>query len=168
MSDPIIADLCRELEKARITLIDTQTHLAHHAEANAALHCSTTVLYSPLHAKVTAAIQQIEHALQRTEAAATGRDETKAARAGAPRPRPVHARPPPGRRVRILRRTVEGQPQHAPWPGNRLRPVRGPDRRSGAGRPARPEGVAADASRGVPAVTREYSPQPGTERRGRR
>jgi len=78
MTDPTILDLRRELEKARITLIDAQTHLAHHAEANAALHCSTTVLYSPLHAKVTASIQQIEHALQRTENAITVHDETKA------------------------------------------------------------------------------------------
>lgn len=70
MNDTIL-DLRRELEKARITLIDTQTHLAHHAEANAALHCSTTVMYSPLHAKVTAAIQQIEHALDRTVNAIT-------------------------------------------------------------------------------------------------
>jgi hypothetical protein len=72
VTDPTILDLRRELEKARIALIDTQTHLAHHAEANAALHCSTTVMYSPLHAKVTAAIQQIEHALLRTENALTG------------------------------------------------------------------------------------------------
>jgi hypothetical protein len=64
-----IADLRRELDKARITLIASQTHLAAHAEANAALHCATTVMYSPLHAQVTAAIQQIEHALQRTEQA---------------------------------------------------------------------------------------------------
>lgn len=78
MTDSTVLDLRRELEKARITLIDAQTHLAHHAEANAALHCATTVLYSPLHAKVTASIQQIEHALQRTEAAVAGRDETKA------------------------------------------------------------------------------------------
>lgn len=64
-----MADLRRELEKARITLIAAQTHLAAHAEANAALHCAPTVLYSPLHAQVTAAIGQIEHALQRTEQA---------------------------------------------------------------------------------------------------
>lgn len=44
-----------------------QSHLAAHAEMNAALHCATTVLHSPLHAAVTAAIQQIEHALQRTD-----------------------------------------------------------------------------------------------------
>ncbi|MEY9876612.1 hypothetical protein ABH931_006122 [Streptacidiphilus sp. MAP12-33] len=67
MTAQTIADLRRELEKARIVLIGAQTHLAHHAEANAALHCATTVLYSPLHAQVTAAIGQIEHALQRTE-----------------------------------------------------------------------------------------------------
>jgi hypothetical protein len=67
MIDPTITDLRRELEKARHALIDAQSHLASHAEMNAALHCATTVMYSPLHAKVTAAIQQIEHALQRTE-----------------------------------------------------------------------------------------------------
>jgi hypothetical protein len=66
-----VNDLRRELEKARHALIDTQTHLAAHAEANAALHCATAVMYSPLHAKVTAAIRQIEHALLRTEGALT-------------------------------------------------------------------------------------------------
>jgi hypothetical protein len=69
-----IADLRRELEKARLVLIGAQTHLAHHAEANAALHCAATVLYSPLHAQVTAAIGQIEHALQRTEQDITAAD----------------------------------------------------------------------------------------------
>lgn len=63
------ADLRRELEKARLTLISAQSHLAAHAEANAALHCAPTVLYSPLHAQVTASIASIEHALQRTEQA---------------------------------------------------------------------------------------------------
>lgn len=67
MTAQTIADLRRELEKARITLIASQSHLAAHAEANAALHCAATVLYSPLHAQVTAAIGQIEHALTRTE-----------------------------------------------------------------------------------------------------
>ncbi|MCU1617395.1 MAG: hypothetical protein JWO98_4935 [Frankiales bacterium] len=67
MTDPVITDLRRELEKARLALIDSQSHLAAHAESNAALHCATTVMYSPLHAKVTAAIGQIEHALTRTE-----------------------------------------------------------------------------------------------------
>jgi hypothetical protein len=62
-----IADLRRELEKARLVLIASQSHLAAHAEANAALHCATHVMYSPLHAQVTAAIGQIEHALLRTE-----------------------------------------------------------------------------------------------------
>ncbi|MFD9192953.1 hypothetical protein ACFWCA_32665 [Streptomyces phaeochromogenes] len=67
MSDPTITDLRRELEKARHTLIDAQSHLASHAQMNAALHCASEVYYSPLHAKVTAAISQIEHALKRTE-----------------------------------------------------------------------------------------------------
>jgi hypothetical protein len=67
MTDPVITDLRRELEKARHALIDAQSHLAAHAEMNAALHCATTVMYSPLHAKVTAALGQIEHALLRTE-----------------------------------------------------------------------------------------------------
>lgn len=71
MSLNTITDLRRELEKARHALIASQSHLASHAEANAALHCATTVMYSPLHATVTAAIQQIEHALLRTEAAVT-------------------------------------------------------------------------------------------------
>lgn len=67
MTDPTITDLRRELDKARLALIDTQTHLASHAQMNAALHCATTVMYSPLHAKVTTAIAGIEHALARTE-----------------------------------------------------------------------------------------------------
>jgi hypothetical protein len=69
MTDPPVTDLRRELEKARHALIDAQTHLAAHSEMNAALRCATTVMYSPLHAKVTAAIQQTEHALLRTEQA---------------------------------------------------------------------------------------------------
>jgi hypothetical protein len=67
VTDPTITDLRRELEKARYALIDAQSHLAAHAQANAALHCATEVFYSPLHAKVTAAIQGIEHALARTD-----------------------------------------------------------------------------------------------------
>jgi glycine/serine hydroxymethyltransferase len=68
MSSSLILDLHRELEKARLALIASQSHLAAHAEANAALHCATTVMYSPLHATVTNAVQQIEQALQRSEA----------------------------------------------------------------------------------------------------
>jgi hypothetical protein len=67
MPDPVVTDLRRELEKARHTLLGAQSHLASHAEMNAALHCATTVMYSPLHAAVTATIGQIEHALARTE-----------------------------------------------------------------------------------------------------
>lgn len=70
MTDPTITDLRRELDKARDALIAAQTYLAYHAEANAALHCATTH-HSPLHAKVTAAIGGIEHALLRTEQAVT-------------------------------------------------------------------------------------------------
>lgn len=65
--DPVITDLRRELEKARIALIAAQSHLASHAEANAALHCATTVMYSPLHATVTTAIHGVEKALERTD-----------------------------------------------------------------------------------------------------
>jgi hypothetical protein len=61
-----ITDLRRELEKARLALVDAQSHLTAHAQMNAALHCATEVFYSPLHAKVTAAIAGIEHALART------------------------------------------------------------------------------------------------------
>lgn len=71
MTDPTITDLRRELDKARAALIDAQSHLSAHAHMNAALHCATEVFYSPLHAKVTAAIQGIEHALLRTESALT-------------------------------------------------------------------------------------------------
>jgi hypothetical protein len=67
MTDPTITDLRRELEKARYALVDAQSHLSAHAHMNAALHCATEVFFSPLHAKVTAAIQGIEHALTRTE-----------------------------------------------------------------------------------------------------
>lgn len=67
MTDSTITDLRRELEKARLTLIDAQSHLAAHAQMNAALHCASDVFYSPLHAKVTAAIAGIEHALARTD-----------------------------------------------------------------------------------------------------
>lgn len=67
MTDPTITDLRRELEKAREALGGAATHLARHAEMNAALHCATNVMYSPLHAKVNAAIQGIEHALNRTQ-----------------------------------------------------------------------------------------------------
>jgi hypothetical protein len=66
--DPTVTDLRRELEKgARLALIAAQSHLAAHAEANAALHCATTVMYSPLHARVTNAIQGVEQALERTD-----------------------------------------------------------------------------------------------------
>ena len=65
--NPTITDLRRELEKAREALAGTETHLARHAEMNAALHCADRVMYSPLHAKVTAALAGIDHALQRTQ-----------------------------------------------------------------------------------------------------
>lgn len=71
MTDPTITDLRRELEKAREALTGAEQHLARHAEMNAALHCATTVMYSPLHAKVTTAIAGIEHALARTQQAVT-------------------------------------------------------------------------------------------------
>ncbi|MFD1274897.1 hypothetical protein ACFQ5X_51205 [Streptomyces kaempferi] len=67
MTDPTITDLRRELEKARDALTDAAIHLARHAEMNASLHCATNVMYSPLHAKVTAAVRGIDHALDRTE-----------------------------------------------------------------------------------------------------
>lgn len=67
MTETVITDLRRELEKARAALIDAQSHLSAHAHMNAALHCATEVFFSPLHAKVTAAITGIEHALARTE-----------------------------------------------------------------------------------------------------
>ena len=67
MTDPTITDLRRELEKAHEALEAASLHLARHAEMNAALHCSPNVMYSPLHAKVIAAMHGITHALQRTE-----------------------------------------------------------------------------------------------------
>ena len=69
MSQHVITDLRRELEKTRLALVAAQTHLAAHAEANAALHMATTVMYSPLHAHVTAAIAGAADALQRSDAA---------------------------------------------------------------------------------------------------
>jgi hypothetical protein len=62
-----VTDLRRELEKARLALVAAQSHLASHAEMNAALHCATSVMYSPLHAKVVSAIAGIDHALERTK-----------------------------------------------------------------------------------------------------
>lgn len=67
MTDPTVTDLRRELEKARETLSAVERHLARTAEANAALHVAERVMYSPLHAKVTAALAGIGHALERTE-----------------------------------------------------------------------------------------------------
>jgi hypothetical protein len=67
MTDPTVTDLRRELEKARLALIDVLKHLTAHAAMNAALHCADRVMYSPLHAKVDNAIQGIDHALARTE-----------------------------------------------------------------------------------------------------
>lgn len=84
MNQPTITDLRRELEKARYALIDAQSHLSAHAEANAALHCATEVFYSPLHAKVTAAINGIEHALLRTESAVAGQPKPEHSDANCP------------------------------------------------------------------------------------
>ena len=67
MTDPIIVDLRRELEKAGAALAAAEAHLARHAEMNAALHCAERVMYSPLHAKVATAMHGVDHALARTE-----------------------------------------------------------------------------------------------------
>lgn len=64
--DHTITDLRRELHKAREALSSAEAHLAKHAEMNAALHCAQRVEYSPLHTKVAAAIEDIDHALART------------------------------------------------------------------------------------------------------
>lgn len=66
MTDPLVTDLRRELEKARDALAAAEQHLARHAEMNAALHCAERVMYSPLHAKVHAAMTGVDHALART------------------------------------------------------------------------------------------------------
>jgi len=66
MTDSAITDLRRELEKARDALEACLVHLVKHAEMNAALHCADRVHYSPLHAKATAAVAGIDHALART------------------------------------------------------------------------------------------------------
>lgn len=80
MSDSMLMDLYRELSKARLALVASQTHLAAHAESNAALHCATTVMYSPLHATVTNAIHQIEQALLRAEPGLTALDDDSTCR----------------------------------------------------------------------------------------
>jgi hypothetical protein len=67
VTDPNVTDLRRELAKAREALAAAETHLARNAEMNAALHCATDVFYSPLHAKVSAALHGVDHALERTE-----------------------------------------------------------------------------------------------------
>ena len=67
MTDPMIADLRRELDKARDALEGCRTYLARHAEGNAALHCAERVMYSPLHAKVDTAVAGIDFALERTQ-----------------------------------------------------------------------------------------------------
>lgn len=71
MTDPTITDLRRELEKAQVALIAALKHLGAHAEMNAALHCADRVMYSPLHAKIENAIGGIDHAMARTQPAAT-------------------------------------------------------------------------------------------------
>lgn len=82
MTNPTITDLRRELEKARLALIDAQSHLSAHAQMNAALHCATEVFHSPLHAKVTAAIAGIEHALARTDKPTPSHSDTDCPWAG--------------------------------------------------------------------------------------
>jgi len=71
MTIATITDLRRELEKARDALEGCLIHLEKHAEMNAALHCADRVHYSPLHAKVDAAVAGIDHALERTQEAMT-------------------------------------------------------------------------------------------------
>ncbi|MFE2934867.1 hypothetical protein [Streptomyces sp. NPDC059278] len=66
-AEDTINDLRRELNKALGALLDCGNYLTHHAEMNAALHCaSNRVMHSPLHAKVTAAVRDAHHALDRT------------------------------------------------------------------------------------------------------
>lgn len=68
-SDPLIADLRRELAKATDVLALAERHLARHAEANAALHCSERVMYSPLHARVASVLLSAERVLLLTKEA---------------------------------------------------------------------------------------------------
>lgn len=86
--DPIVTDLRRELAKAREALTAAHKHLTAHAEMNAALHCATAVMYSPLHAKVVSAIAGIDHALQRTESATRGTRSPSASSASTGETRP--------------------------------------------------------------------------------
>lgn len=59
------ADLRRELAKALDALTAARRHLAAYSESMAALHLAGTVHYSPLHARVTAAISDAQLALER-------------------------------------------------------------------------------------------------------
>jgi hypothetical protein len=78
-TDPTVTDLRRELQKAHAALAAAEAHLASHAEMNAALHCSERVMYSPLHAKVQAALTGIDHALARTDHHLPHTDEERVA-----------------------------------------------------------------------------------------
>ena len=63
----VIVDLRRELAKARDALTAAELYFARHAETNAAVHCASTVQYSPLHARVASTLMGIDNALARTE-----------------------------------------------------------------------------------------------------
>lgn len=68
MSDAAtVDDLRREMAKMLDVLDMCEQHLSHHAAANAALHCSDKVMYSPLHARVTSVMAGASAALMRTE-----------------------------------------------------------------------------------------------------
>lgn len=64
-----VDDMAREFAKLDEVLKACEMHLAHHAAANAALHCAETVMYSPLHARVTAARLGISGVINRLGAA---------------------------------------------------------------------------------------------------
>lgn len=77
--DPATADLRRELDKAHAVLLNVQEYLAKHAEMNAALHCASgRVMYSPLHAQVTAAAHNLRTTLNHTAPDPIPADETGA------------------------------------------------------------------------------------------
>lgn len=60
MNEDAKADALRELEKIEDALSWAEKHFEKTSEANAALHCSPKVMYSPLAGKVSAALSSIE------------------------------------------------------------------------------------------------------------
>ena len=65
ISVAVVADLYRELEKARDALRAARRHFDSQADADAALHLAEQVRPNPLAARVALAVEQAESALGR-------------------------------------------------------------------------------------------------------